>query len=79
MHEASASVKDAGGVGNPLSSSSLHDSSLHASIPKIPLNNPISVSFPAKQFEHFERAIQEVNGTTSPMPDDCVIPNTIII
>jgi len=64
-------------VGNPPSLSSSHDSLLHASTPKISLNKSISVSFSAKQFGHFEHAIQEVNGTMSPIPDDCVIPNTM--
>jgi len=75
MHEASASAKDAGRVGNPPSSS--HNPLLYAStLNNIP-DKPISISFSAKQFEHFERAIQQVNVTTSSMSDNCVITNTM--
>jgi len=75
MQEASASVKDGGGTGIPLPLP--HNSLSYTSISNNISNKPIPVSFPPKQFEHFERAIQEVNNTLSSMSDDCVITNTM--
>jgi len=69
MYKASASAKDDRGVGIPLPLP--HNPLIYTSVSSIP-DKLVLVSFPAKQFEQFERVIQDANNTSSLIPDDCV-------